>query len=101
MQIPQALLAKIVGELFAADQSRFRLVCTGWGDALPAFEFQHRVTIPYKIGWEENAAALRTSCPQISVVLVIDGVVDLVPHLLSVNRTVLFCSVLSELTPCF
>ncbi len=81
MQIPQALPAKIVGELFAADQSRFRLVCTSWRDALPAFGFQHRVTIPYKIGWEENAAALRTSCPQISVVLVMDGVVDLVPLL--------------------
>ncbi|KAL0053061.1 hypothetical protein WJX82_000359 [Trebouxia sp. C0006] len=89
-QIPQALPAKIVGELFAADQSRFRLVCTSWRDALPAFGFQYRVTIPYKIGWEENAAALRTSCPQISVVLVMDGAVDLVP--LSQNR---LCDIIS------
>jgi hypothetical protein len=62
---------KIVGELPVPEQAQFRLVCSSWHNACPAAALTHRLT--HRPGWEIHAAAVRRYCPNIQIVVHLEG----------------------------
>ncbi|DBB12179.1 TPA: hypothetical protein ACH3X3_006285 [Trebouxia sp. C0006] len=70
-KLPAVLLMKIVGELPVPEQAQFRLVCSSWHNACPAAALTHRLT--HRPGWEIHAAAVRRYCPNIQIVVHLEG----------------------------
>jgi len=91
LQLPAVLLEKIVGELPVPEKAQFRLACSSWRNACPAHALAHRLTIAHRPGWELHAAAVRHYCPNIQIVVHLEGCNDVAQLLQHPHCDVVSC----------